>query len=219
MIKAEHNLFAQLIFNPYLKRLLKKHFCHFYLVNQFPNIARHKKLIVTPNHFSWWDGFFIDYLFKRFSKRKLHIMMLEEQLKRFWFFRKLGAFSISPNSTKSIIETAEYTKAILSDANNFVVYYPQGRIEPFDAERINIQNGLRYFIPEHEADVVILPIAFKIQFHEEKKPEIIVRFGEMIDVSAALDSEIFKQIFLENVRLLSDFALKRNFISDFFGAK
>lgn len=219
MIKAEHNFFAQLIFNPYIKRLLKKNFSHFYLINEFPKIARHKKLIVTPNHFSWWDGFFIDYLFKNFSERKLHIMMLEEQLKRYWFFKKLGAYSISPNSTKSIIETAEYTKEILRDTNNFVVYYPQGKIEPFDTERMNLQNGLKYFIPQNEADAVILPIAFKIQFYEEKIPEIVVRFGEMIEADAALDSGNFNQIFFENVQLLSDFALKRNFVSDIFGTQ
>lgn len=219
MIKAEHNFFAQLVFNPYIKRLLKKNFSHFYLANEFPNIARHKKLIVTPNHFSWWDGFFIDYLFKHFSKRKLHIMMLEEQLRRYWFFKKLGAFSISPRSTKSIIETAEYAKEILRDANNFVVYYPQGKIEPFDAVRMNLQNGLKYFIPQNEPEAAILPIAFKIQFFEEKTPEIVVRFGDLIESGAALDAENFKQIFLENVRLLSDFSLKRNFVGDIFGMK
>ena len=55
--------------------------------------------------------------------RKIHIMMLEEQLKRYWFFRYLGCYSIDHDKTKSILESVEYTKKVvyLDDGDVMVV--------------------------------------------------------------------------------------------------
>ena len=90
MIKADHNKLAHLVFSLYLKRLLKSSFKEFILINKLPMIDNSKGLIITPNHFSWWDGFFIYWLNKKLFKKNLFILMLEEQLKRYWFFRYLG---------------------------------------------------------------------------------------------------------------------------------
>jgi 1-acyl-sn-glycerol-3-phosphate acyltransferase len=116
MIKADHKYWARALFNSYIKRLLKKHFNSFLLTNNLPDINNHK-LIITPNHFSWWDGFFIDFVNEKLIKRKLHILMLEDQLKRYWFFRKLGAYGFNPSNPKSIIEAVNYTKDVLNDKN------------------------------------------------------------------------------------------------------
>ncbi len=217
MIKANHNFFAQLIFNPYLKRLLNKNFTNFFLANDFPQIKQMDKLIVTPNHFSWWDGFFVDYVFKKFTRRKLYIMMLEEQLLKYWFFKYLGAFSINQYSPRSVIASSEYTKNILKDENNFVAFFPQGKIEQFGVEKIKLQPGLKIFIPKNIADVKVLPIAFKIQHYEKKNPEVIVRFGKIICSDIVKnDFALFEYEFRNNIRSLTDAAFKREFVLDLF---
>ena len=68
-----------------------------------PEFDKSKSLIVTPNHFSWWDGFFIYWTNKKLFNRKLYVLMLEEQLKRYWFFKKLGCYSIDLNDNRKMI--------------------------------------------------------------------------------------------------------------------
>ena len=59
MINADHNKWAEFVFDIYLKRLLKKSFYDFRIINKLPEFNKSKSIVVTPNHFSWWDGFFI----------------------------------------------------------------------------------------------------------------------------------------------------------------
>ena len=59
MIKADHKKWAEFVFDIYLRRLLKKSFYDFRIINELPAFDYSKSIIVTPNHFSWWDGFFI----------------------------------------------------------------------------------------------------------------------------------------------------------------
>ena len=77
MIYPKHNIFVESVYKIYLNHLLRKNFSRFLLINDFPMLCEKKGLIITPNHFSWWDGFFINYLMTMFSKRKAYLMMLE----------------------------------------------------------------------------------------------------------------------------------------------
>lgn len=216
MIKADHKYWARAVFNIYIKRLFKKHFNNFYLVNGPPDISG-KKLIITPNHFSWWDGFFIDFVNEKIIKRKLHILMLENQLRRYWFFRKLGAYGFDPENAKSTIETVNYTKEILADKNNFSVIYPQGEIFPYDQKPLSIKEGLKYFIKDSESDLSILSAAFKIQHEDEMLPNIYCRFGNLIEADSIRNNfEIFKTEFKENIVKLDKSANKKSFTKNLF---
>jgi 1-acyl-sn-glycerol-3-phosphate acyltransferase len=220
MIKAAHSKLARLIFIPYMNRLLKKHFSNFFVVNDFPDVPENAGLIITPNHISWWDGFLAEYAFSKFTQRKIHLMMLEEQLKKYWFFKKVGAYSINPNNSKSIIETAAYTKSIVENSLNYIVLYPQGEIEPFEQKPLKIKNGLKYFISGIKNENSILPAAFKIQYYNDKNPAVILRFGELINSNDILkDFEKYKNTFVENVDKLSEAANKKSFKRDLFRQK
>lgn len=207
MIKANHKRIARILFNPYLKRLLKKNFSGFYLMNSFPKLPVDAALIITPNHFSWWDGFFIDFASRYSIDRDIHILMLEEQLKRFWFFRYLGAYSINENKPKSIIETFQYTSSVLENSSNFVVYYPQGKIQNYDAKPLELREGLRYLIKRSGTNTIIVPAAFKIVYSDNMKPAVFARFGNSIDKGCITESfEHFRDAFMENIRLLDESA-------------
>ncbi len=217
MLKAKHSKIARLIFNPYIDRLMKKSFTSFYLVNQIPEFPEKKGLIITPNHISWWDGFFIDYISRKFIPRKLHLMMLESSLKKYWFFNKLGSYSINPENSKSLIETAEYTGEILNDPSNFVITYPQGEIEPFEKRPLSIKEGIKFFIKKNPEDIFVLPVGFKIQFYNEKNPAIICRFGNFIRAEKILENfDFFKIEFTNNLDKLNEAACSKNFVKDIF---
>ncbi len=204
MIKAEHKKWALAIFNFYLGRLLKKHFGGFLLANEPPFTGSNTGLLVTPNHFSWWDGFFVDYLFKKISNRKMHIMMLEEQLAKYWFFKNVGAYSIKLESPKEIIKSFEYTKEVLTDPGNFVVVYPQGKIEPYSKKPIQLKKGIDNLLKLKNNNVNVLPLAFKIEFGTGKLPYIIARFGQVFTAADVADNfSNYEIMFNENLELLN----------------
>lgn len=220
MIKADHNIIAQVVFYAYIKRLMKKNFAHFYLVNEPPKIDSGNSLIITPNHISWWDGFFIGYLEKKFYDRKVYIMMLEEELKRYWFFSKVGAYSIRHESIRSISETISYTRELISNDSNSVIIYPQGEIEDFDIQPNTLKRGLNKIIKDKDKGVSILPIGFKIQFFNEMKPSIIARFGKpMQSEQINEDYSLYENEFYNNLKLLSEAAKSKEYLTDLFGGK
>jgi 1-acyl-sn-glycerol-3-phosphate acyltransferase len=203
MIKADHKYWARLLYDFYIKRLLKSNFQNFYIVNEIPAIPESEGLIVTPNHFSWWDGFFIDYTVKCFSERKIFLLMLEEQLKRYWFFKKVGAFSINQKNPKSISETFHYMSDIVSSPQNYLAFYPQGEIEAYDKRPLTIKEGLKILARKLKTSANILPAAFKINYSDNKKPDVFIRFGKMISSNEIKDEyELFIDAFNSNITLL-----------------
>lgn len=216
MIRAAHKKWARWIFNPYCRRLLKKNFSSFYRVNGYPSFPQGGPLLVAPNHISWWDGFFIDFACRQFINRKPFLMMLEEQLKRYRFFQKVGAYSINPRLIGSIIESARYTREILKTSDHFVILYPQGDIEPFEKRPLTLKRGLQLFIRETPA-AAVLPVGFKIQYYNQKRPSVIVRFGEPLSaLSVVNDFSTFEGAFYENLAMLSEAAFRQSFVEDLF---
>jgi len=188
MIKAEHKYWARVLYDFYIKRLLRSNFQNFYLTNNYPNIPDNEGLIITPNHFSWWDGFFADYAIKPFCKRKLFIMMLEEQLETYWFFKNIGAFSINQKNPKSILTTFNYTIETISNSKNVLIFYPQGEIEEYGKRPLVVKDGLKVLISMSHFPVNILPAAFKIKYGSNKKPDVLVRFGKLLPSSELKDN-------------------------------
>lgn len=195
MIKAEHKKWAGFVFDIYLNGIIKKDFKEFYLIGDIPELDNNKGLIITPNHFSWWDGFFIYYLMKKISTRKLYIMMLEEQLKRYSFFKKLGAFSINPKNPKSIIESLNYASSVISD-NSYLVTYPQGEIEPYEKRPLTVKEGLIKIIEKVNIVTDILPVVFKIHHSNDRKPFLYATMGNLIPAQRIKnDYQYFSNIF------------------------
>lgn len=183
MIKAERNRIALFVFDIYLDRLLKKYFHDFILINDFPSIRDDKSLIVAPNHFSWWDGFFVYYSLRKLTKKKTYIMMLEEQLKRYWFFQKIGCFSVNPNNKQSTIVTMKYTIELLNNPDNCVVIFPQGEIEPFDKNPLSYNKGIEFLAEYSKNEFDMLPVANKIYYTNQKLPFVLMRTDQIINSS------------------------------------
>lgn len=204
MIKAEHKKWADIFFNFYLKRLFKKSFHDFRIINDLPLINISQGLLVTPNHFSWWDGFFIYWLNKNMLNKKLFVMMLEEQLKRYWFFQKLGCYSIDLNDNKKLITSLKYTMELIPNSDNMVTIYPQGEIQFYEQRPVNLRTGIDFLAKKSTVDFQILPIAFKIHFINERLPIIYARFGKLLNSKdVAVNPQIFKEEFISNLDLLN----------------
>lgn len=206
MIRAEHKKWAHLVFDNYLNRIIRKDFQNFYLIGDIPEFDNQKGLIITPNHFSWWDGFFIYYIIKKFSSRDLYIMMLEDQLKKYSFFKKLGAFSINQQNPKSIIESINYASTLIR-SDSYLVIYPQGEIEPYEKRPLMVKEGLNKIIEKAEIETDILPVAFKIHHSNQRKPILYSTFGNPISaIDVRRDFKLFNHSFNNTIlKLDTDF--------------
>ena len=209
MIKAKHNILAEAVYRKYLNRLFKSNFGKIILANEIPDIANCKRLIVTPNHFSWWDGFFIEFLMRKFTDRKLHILMLEEQLRKYRFLQYLGAFSIKQESVSSVSESLKYSKMVSESEKNYLVYYPQGETQSYERKFVKLKRGLVSVADNDEAKVLI--VTFKIAYGNEKKPDVYCRFhDELVSVRNADEFKTYENLFLNNIDLLDNDILNKS---------
>lgn len=177
------------------------------MVNAFPPIDSDAGLLLSPNHFSWWDGFFIDFIIRHGINRKLYIMMLENQLVRHRFFRKVGAYSIDPSNYQSAMESLEYTRHILQNPANLVVLFPQGEIEPYDQRPFQLKKGFRRVIQNTAKPIWIIPVGFKIQYGNARLPDVFCRFGDAFSGhSLAHDFSAFETSFNDNLSFLDQAA-------------
>ncbi|WP_163323266.1 1-acyl-sn-glycerol-3-phosphate acyltransferase [Draconibacterium mangrovi] len=126
-------------------------------------------ILLICNHVSWWDGIWTLYINQQLFKRKYHFMMLEEELRKNWFFRYTGGFSIKKRS-KSIIETFDYTAELLSDAKNLVLLFPQGNIKSIYQNKFVFEKGIEKILQRTKNEIQIVFQANLIDYFADAKP-------------------------------------------------
>ncbi len=179
MIIAQHCLWADIIFQPYLKWLLKRHFHGMHLLGTQPKIPDELPLLLLPNHSTWWDGFFVYLLNKRIFHRTAYLMMLEKQLSQYRFFAKIGAYSIEPESRHGIIESLEYTVKLLNQKRSLVCVFPQGELLPWHTRPLDYKRGVQWIIQKYQKPIAVLPLAIRTEFLGEKRAKVFFLLGDV----------------------------------------
>jgi hypothetical protein len=167
---ARHAAWAHLLFRPYLHRLLRSSFHEVTLLGKPPRTDPRLPLVLVGNHATWWDGFFPYLLNERILHRRFHVMMLEEQLDRFPFFRRLGAFGITPGRPRGVLSTLTYAASLLEKPEALLVFFPQGELLPFRTRPLGFQRGLDRILELHGGPVAILPFVLRCEFRGERRP-------------------------------------------------
>jgi 1-acyl-sn-glycerol-3-phosphate acyltransferase len=173
MIKARHHWFVYPFFRKYSRYLINRHFRKVYLDGSFEETDR--PLLIIANHFSWWDGFFIDWLnYHRLDKR-YHIALQEETFKKHGYFALTGAFSIRRNS-KSVIESLTYCRDLLADPENLVVFFPQGRFESQYRRPFHFEPGIEWLLKRMESDFRLLFVANQVEYFDTPGPSLFIHY-------------------------------------------
>ncbi len=183
MIATRHTFWAHTVFRFYLNRLFRKHFHAFYVMGEVPTLPMEQPVLLLPNHNSWWDGFLVYQLNRHFFNRPIYLMMLEEQLKKYPFFSRVGAFSIDRTSQTGIKESLEYASTILSAEMRhppLVCVFPQGELTPSPAEISEIKTGYTRIIKNAEKAILTVPLAIKLLFLDQQRPEVFFNFGNAV---------------------------------------
>lgn len=175
ILKAKHNAIIYPFFKWYIRRKIGRNFGSIKIIGEVAE--KNLPVLIITNHNSWWDGLWIEYVNQQIFKRKFHFMMLEEQLRKFWFFNYTGGFSVKKNS-KSIIETLSYTRQLLADKSNLVLMYPQGKIQSMHEPVFLFEKGLEHILKRLENPVQLLFMVSLVDYFSNPKPELFLYLNE-----------------------------------------
>jgi chlorobactene lauroyltransferase len=186
MLEANKNILFEAIFSIYNRNLLKRRFNSLnvegldFLVNKDSSLP----LIIYCNHSSWWDGL-IAFQVSRNAKLDSYLMMEEKNLRRFFLFRKLGAFSINRKNTRLAIQTLKYSVDLLAkDSKKTLWIFPQGEIVNNDFRPFIFYNGLSSIIKK-VGNCMVASLSMRYEFLGEYKPDIFVKIGKPEFIDAA----------------------------------
>ncbi len=188
MIKAQHIPWAEKIFEMYINRLIRKHFYTLHLIGNIPSLAESKPVLLLPNHSTWWDGFFIYTFIHHFYKRPLYIMMLEEELKKYKFFAKVGAYSIQPGQPKSVLESLQYSISLLENKQHpapFVCIFPEGELLSWGKRQPNFKKGIEWIIHKSDEPIIILILSIYTTFVDQQLPQVFFRLSQPEEVNSS----------------------------------
>ncbi|MEF8846696.1 MAG: lysophospholipid acyltransferase family protein [Bacteroidales bacterium] len=169
MIKARHLWIYLSFFRLYSRLMIHRHFRNVTIKGDIPE--RGMPVLLIMNHFSWWDGFFADYLNGKIFHRKFHVMMLEEQLKKRMFLNKAGVYSIRQHS-RSVMDSLQYTRQLLKDPSNLVTVYPQGKIRSMFHYPLRFEKGITKIVSGLENKVQIVFVTTLVDYFSHRKPAL-----------------------------------------------
>lgn len=142
--------------------------------------------LLMCNHFSFWDGFWAVYLcmnslFKNQQMKGFHFVILKKQLQMKPWLRYFGGFSIAPG-TPSVNKSLDHVAKILSQPGNVVLMFPQGKLESNHVRKIEMKDGISYFIPKIKGDCQLIWSSQLIEYFESLKTSV---YFDMLDCGTA----------------------------------
>ncbi|MGI8669356.1 MAG: lysophospholipid acyltransferase family protein [Aridibacter sp.] len=183
MLEANKSKLFEKLFYVYNTNLLKRRF-HSFNVKGLKHLRQRQTslpLIIYANHSSWWDGlaaFQISYK----TKLDSFVMMEEKQLKRFFLFRKLGAFSIVRENPRLAMQSINYAVDLLKNSDRTLWIFPQGEILPNDLRPLHFYRGLSKIIKKL-GKCATVSLTFRYEFFNEFKPEIFANIKSPQEIS------------------------------------
>lgn len=176
MLAPKHSAWRIKLLNWYSTQAIKSNFNQVKLKGEI--LKPHCALLVIGNHTSWWDGFWMIYLNKKRLQKKFHVMMLEKELEKRKFFNYCGAYSINPGHL-SIRKSLNTTLELLSDSQNMVVFFPEGKINPATSFPKKFQPGIGAVLKHAPTQAQILFTACLTDYFSQKKPGLFIYFKEI----------------------------------------
>lgn len=179
MITARKSGLFEKAFDMYNRSLLQRHFHRIMVRGAGPKTFLHTPVptILFANHSNWWDGLVAYHLSREVLRVDAYAMMEERQLRRYRFFRRLGAFSVDREHPRSAGASLAYAAGLLDRPGRALWIFPQGVMEPNDRRPLRFFPGLAD-LARRVGRVCLVPAAFRYEFLMEQRPDCFVSLGE-----------------------------------------
>ncbi|WNG43982.1 acyltransferase [Archangium minus] len=130
--------------------------------------------LVYMNHSNWWDGFVLHQV-GRAAGWDTYCVMEEQNLERYRFLARIGAFSIRRGEWASSLETLRYAGQLLKKPRAAVGIFPEGELRPFGVLPLRLERGVELLARVGKAEC--LPLAIRYAFFEHERPDVLVEVG------------------------------------------
>lgn len=157
-------------------------------VENYKNRDEKCPTILFAPHCNWWDGIVLYNITHRICHKEIRLMV--EELNRFPLLRRGGAYSVNKKSAQSAMKALQYSVDLLSDLRNQLCIFPQGIIRPPHFRPFKFQTGLTYIAQnavKKYGKINLIPVSIDYCFLRDNRPEVIVDFGQCIELT---DSKI-----------------------------
>lgn len=162
-------------FGKYATCYLRRHF-HAVRLLKPPNESP-KAQVVFLNHAAWWDPLVCLFLARElFRGRPAYAPMEASALQRYGFLKRLGFFPVETGAARGAATFLRTSLAILAQPENMLFLTPQGEFADARAPLV-FAPGLEH-LAERAVHATFLPLALEYTFWEERKPEVLLAFGE-----------------------------------------
>lgn len=141
-------------------------------------------VLIYLNHPSWWDPMVCILLANQyFGERKHYAPIDAAMLERYRFFGKLGFFGIVPDSVHGGRVFLRTGRAIMQQQDSALWITAEGHFRDVRQRPVELRSGVAHLLTRLNHGVV-LPLAVEYGFWTERLPEVLLRFGEPIDIAA-----------------------------------
>ena len=205
IIKAKHHFVIHPIFKLFSRVMINRHFDHIEVIGNV-EMSGERSVLLLSNHCSWWDGFWQLNLNEKVFRKKFHFMMLEEQLKKHWYFNYTGGFSVK-KSARSAVETLQYSAELLSHPDNLVLMFPQGKVESIHKQSVVFEKGAEKILHRtNRSKVQILFLVNSVDYFINMRPVLYHYVTEYkgIDISSAGLEESYNAFYEESIKQQTD---------------
>lgn len=173
-------LFSRM-FRPYALWLYRKRFdAVYYKADYRPGSL--DSTVWYLNHYTWWDALTPFLLNELLHKQHLRAMMDEVQVRKYSFFRKLGAFTVDRTNPRKAVQSLKYAADCLTHERTGLYIFPQGVIRPEFERPINFESGLAWLYQSCPA-IDFVPIMTTMNTRYSEKPRLYIRSGSPIKKS------------------------------------
>jgi hypothetical protein len=163
--------------------------------------------IIYANHSNWWDGLAAFFLSKVLWNIDAYVMMDIDQMQKYRFFKRIGAFSVNRNNPREAMESVDYSVELLKETNKVLWIFPQGIMQANDFRPIKFYNGVSK-IAQKVGEVTLIPAAFRYEFLMEQRPEIFISIGQVKTFNKSDDVKQLTEVL--NIELIKELDSLKN---------
>ena len=165
-------------------------------------------LVVYSNHASWWDPLLCLVLKDEFFPDRNGFAPIDAaMLTRYKFFRRLGFFAVEQHTRRGAVQFLRASEALLQSPQNLLAITPQSRFADVRERPVRFGSGLGHLAARVE-HALFMPFAAEYVFWEERLPEILVAFGEPVEIhphqQIAFDAKAWTRLFEEQLTTTQD---------------
>lgn len=179
------------LFRPYARVLFKRRFKNVWIHQEYTP-GPDENTVYFLNHSSWWDGLIPLMLNEYKFRQRAHAMMEFKQMRKYRFFRWLGAFSIDPADIRHVRNSLTYALGSMQRINAALYIYPQSKIIPAGS-KMHFKKGI-IWLHKQLSNADFVPIGIYIHTVRHDKPELHIWVGKPVLLDSNVKNEVKMQM-------------------------